>query len=168
MSRRRPVVLDCYGDVRSGHLPSEHPASRGSVAAVPIWWLGEVIGANVVFAGRAHRFGSHQVDELEMLAQVAAPGIVRAGWSRPLTARWGAAHPGSAGCPLTPRERQVLGLVGRGMSDREVAAALVISPKTAEKHVAAALRKTGAARRTGAVLRALDRGWLSADLVGDD
>ena len=45
--------------------------------------------------------------------------------------------------PLTAREQEVLGLLGRGCSDREVAAALVISRKTVEKHVGAVLRKTG-------------------------
>ena len=47
-----------------------------------------------------------------------------------------------------------------GLSDRAVAARLVISPETVEKHVGAVLRKTGVASRTAAVRRALERGWL--------
>ena len=62
--------------------------------------------------------------------------------------------------PLTPREDQVLRLLAAGLSDREVAARLGISPKTVEKHVGAVLRKTGAASRTAAAVRALQRGWL--------
>jgi DNA-binding NarL/FixJ family response regulator len=54
----------------------------------------------------------------------------------------------------------VLALLAAGASDREVAAALVISPKTVEKHVAAVLRKSGAPSRTAAVVRALGGGWL--------
>ncbi len=69
----------------------------------------------------------------------------------------------ASGSPLTPRELEVLALIGLGMSDREVAAALVISRKTAEKHVGALLRKTGTTRRTAAVMRALEWGWLSPD-----
>ncbi len=65
LARRRPVVLASYGDVPTGHLPATHPASRGAVAAVPIWWLGEVIGANVVFAGLRSEFTASEVDELE-------------------------------------------------------------------------------------------------------
>ncbi len=164
MSRRRPVVLASYGDVPAGHLPTAHPASNGSVAAVPIWWLGDVIGANVVFAGRRLEFTATEVDELELLTQVAAPGIVRAGThpTDPVVAH----SPESAtasGSPLTPRELEVLALLGLGMSDREVAARLMISHKTAEKHVGSLLRKTGTTRRTAAVMRALEWGWLSTD-----
>jgi DNA-binding NarL/FixJ family response regulator len=57
----------------------------------------------------------------------------------------------------------VLRLLADGLSDREVAVRLVISPKTVEKHVGAVLRKTGATSRTAAVVRALDRGWLVPD-----
>lgn len=63
--------------------------------------------------------------------------------------------------PLTRRERQVLGLLADGLTDREVAARLVISPKTVEKHVGAVLRKTDTPSRTAAVAQALERGWLS-------
>ncbi len=62
--------------------------------------------------------------------------------------------------PLTPREREVLRLLADGLSDREVAGRLMISPKTVEKHVGAALRKTGTPSRTAAVVLAIDRGWV--------
>src|SRR6185312_11911569 len=65
--------------------------------------------------------------------------------------------------PLTPRENQVLRLLADGLSDREVATRLGISPKTVEKHVSAVLRKTGTASRTAAVVHALDRGWLGTE-----
>jgi DNA-binding CsgD family transcriptional regulator len=61
---------------------------------------------------------------------------------------------------LTVREREVLALLADGLSDREVAARLVISPRTVEKHVGAAMRKTGAHTRTGAVVRATELGLL--------
>jgi signal transduction histidine kinase/DNA-binding NarL/FixJ family response regulator len=50
--------------------------------------------------------------------------------------------------PLTDREREVFGLVRRGMRDKQIAERLVISVKTVEKHVGAVLRKTGARNRT--------------------
>jgi DNA-binding CsgD family transcriptional regulator len=62
--------------------------------------------------------------------------------------------------PLTDREREVLGLLRRGLTDRAMAAALGRSPKTVEKHVAALIRKTGALNRTAAVAAAMERGWL--------
>ncbi len=71
--------------------------------------------------------------------------------------------------PLTPRETEVLRLLADGLSDREVAARLVISPKTVEKHVSAVLRKTGTTSRTAAVVQAMDRVRLAPDgAPGDD
>jgi DNA-binding CsgD family transcriptional regulator len=286
VTRRMPVVIDDYGDVRGGHLPPDHPASRGAAAAVPLWWRGEVIGVNVAFAGRTRRFTAAEIDAFELLTQSVAAAVVKAGrvvpslagvlreygrvvgpeigvrtvvtevgaprpvsddvasaaadlvalvgraasartsasrlhvavvnrddgvrllvqdevpdrlpasedplglgtgtWNELLAvvggdlggqvgvehvAGWGTLlradfplrppPPGPAQpSPLTRRERQVLGLLADGLTDREVAARLVISPKTVEKHVGAALRKTDTPSRTAAVVQALDRGWL--------
>ena len=55
---------------------------------------------------------------------------------------------------LTGRELEVLGLVTAGQSNREIAAALFISPKTASVHVSNILAKLGAATRTEAAARA--------------
>jgi DNA-binding CsgD family transcriptional regulator len=51
---------------------------------------------------------------------------------------------------LTDREREVLSLLARGMSNREIAAELFITPKTASVHVSNILGKLGAASRTEA------------------
>ena len=48
---------------------------------------------------------------------------------------------------LTPREAEVLTLVARGLTNREIAAALVISVKTASVHVSHILRKLGVPNR---------------------
>jgi len=48
---------------------------------------------------------------------------------------------------LTPREAQVLNLLARGYTNREIAAELVISVKTASVHVSHILRKLGAPNR---------------------
>jgi DNA-binding CsgD family transcriptional regulator len=306
VARRAPVLLERYADLPTGHLPAARPESQGPVAAVPIWWRGEVIGVNVLFAGRRSAFTVAEVDDLELLTQVAAAAIVRAGTGDPslahlLRRRAGAAGPtgvtttvtevgpvrpvsaavagvalellglaeaaaarrepaarlhvavmhgpdglrlllqdehavdrpaaeqpadgrragpppqepgghgdptgtgarsweelvGRAGggvtvervpgwgtlvradlpyetpppappaeaSPLSPREAEVLGLLARGLSDREIAEALVLSPKTVEKHVGAVRRKAGARTRTGAVTTALARGWLPREDV---
>ena len=55
---------------------------------------------------------------------------------------------------LTSRELEVLRLVAAGQSNREIAAALVISPKTASVHVSNILAKLGAATRTEAAVKA--------------
>jgi ATP/maltotriose-dependent transcriptional regulator MalT len=51
---------------------------------------------------------------------------------------------------LSAREAQVLRLVARGMSNREIGAALYISEHTAANHIRSILRKTGCANRTEA------------------
>ncbi|MFF3403436.1 LuxR C-terminal-related transcriptional regulator [Streptomyces sp. NPDC002659] len=48
---------------------------------------------------------------------------------------------------LSPREQEVAQLAGYGMSNREIAATLYLSPRTVESHVARAIRKVGALSR---------------------
>ena len=45
--------------------------------------------------------------------------------------------------PLTRRQREVADLVAQGLTDREIAARLVISPRTAESHVEQILTRLG-------------------------
>jgi DNA-binding NarL/FixJ family response regulator len=48
---------------------------------------------------------------------------------------------------LTPRERQIAGLIARGRSNRDIAQELLISPATAARHVANILAKLGFSSR---------------------
>jgi DNA-binding CsgD family transcriptional regulator/tetratricopeptide (TPR) repeat protein len=57
---------------------------------------------------------------------------------------------GGATAGLTDREREVLRLLSRGMSNREIGTELFITPKTASVHVSNILAKLGAASRTEA------------------
>ena len=56
--------------------------------------------------------------------------------------------------PLTRREREVIGLLADGLSGREIADRLVISPSTAAKHIEHAVGKLGVRSRTQAVVKA--------------
>lgn len=74
-----------------------------------------------------------------------------------------AAHSAGAARDRTgspPREIEVLCLVARGASNREIAAALVISEKTARNHVERSYAKIGVSNRIGASMYALQHGLV--------
>jgi len=61
---------------------------------------------------------------------------------------------------ITARELEILTLVARGFSNREIATQLFVSENTVKTHCARAFDKLGAARRTQAVLRGKELGLL--------
>jgi DNA-binding CsgD family transcriptional regulator len=72
------------------------------------------------------------------------------------------AEPASLPDALTAREAQILRLVARGLSNREIGAELIISEHTAANHVRSILRKTGCANRTEAASYAHRRALVDA------
>lgn len=62
--------------------------------------------------------------------------------------------------PLTARETEVLALVGQGLSNPEIAAALFIGESTVKTHLLYAFEKLGVGDRTRAVTRAMELGLL--------
>lgn len=67
---------------------------------------------------------------------------------------------------LRARELEVLKLVAQGMSNKEIASALVVSERTVQSHLINIFRKLGVRSRTGAALRAFRMGWLMPDNQG--
>jgi non-specific serine/threonine protein kinase len=61
---------------------------------------------------------------------------------------------------LTPREREVAALVAQGKSNGEIAAELVVSKRTAEKHIANILSKLRFSNRGQIMLWAIDTGLV--------
>ena len=61
---------------------------------------------------------------------------------------------------ITARELEILALIARGLSNREIAMQLFVSENTVKTHCARAFDKLGAARRTQAVQRGKELGLL--------
>ena len=61
---------------------------------------------------------------------------------------------------ITARELEILNLIARGLSNREIATELFVSENTVKTHCARAFNKLGAARRTQAVQRGKELGLL--------
>jgi NarL family two-component system response regulator LiaR len=72
----------------------------------------------------------------------------------------GAGSDRAPGPSLTPRELEVLGLLARGLSNRQIAADLVLSEKTVKTHVSSILGKLRLADRTQAALYAVREGLV--------
>ena len=63
--------------------------------------------------------------------------------------------PGADPTAITPAEDRVLSALCRGGSNRAIAAALVLSPRTVEGHISSLLQKSGCQSRTQLALWAL-------------
>lgn len=66
---------------------------------------------------------------------------------------------------LTPRQLEVLQLMVRGLSNKEIAGKLHLSETTVKSHVTAVLRKLGATDRTQAVVKAINEGIVEGQAL---
>jgi DNA-binding CsgD family transcriptional regulator len=124
-------------------------------------WLahtGYEYGRMLRSSGEPERAGSLLAEAEALAERVGMPTLVarirRLGLARARTRR--SPH------GLTEREADVLRLVARALSNREVGAALSISEHTVANHVKSILRKTGCANRTEAASYAHRRGLVES------
>jgi DNA-binding CsgD family transcriptional regulator len=111
------------------------------------------------------RAGDDRMQAAALLGEAAA--LADATGMRALSARIGRLGPAVAvPAPfpdsLSRREVEILRLVARGLSNRDIGAELTISEHTAANHVRSILRKTGCANRTEATTYAHRRGLVTA------
>jgi DNA-binding NarL/FixJ family response regulator len=172
--RRRPdvVLMDVRmprtdGLTATGRITAEPALAGTRVIVLTTFELDEyVFGA--LHAGAA----GFLLKDMEPAEVVEAVRIVAAGdalLAPRLTRRLIEAFVAGAGGPdpdtspledLTPREREVLALVGQGLSNAEIAETLVLSPLTAKTHVARLFMKLGARDRAQLVVLAYETGLV--------
>jgi DNA-binding NarL/FixJ family response regulator len=75
-------------------------------------------------------------------------------------------RPPEATVGLTEREREVVALVGAGLSNDEIAAKLVVSPATAKTHVSRSMTKLGVRDRAQLVVYAYEAGLVRPGWLG--
>ncbi|MEW2415566.1 response regulator transcription factor [Streptomyces sp. NPDC046866] len=103
-------------------------------------------------------------------AVVAGDALLSPGVTRRLIAEFAARSRGP-GAPqglerLTEREREVMALVGMGLSNEEIARRLVVSPLTAKTHVSRTMVKLGARDRAQLVVLAYESGLVRPGWLG--
>ena len=107
----------------------------------------------------AHSYLVKGADKAELIRAILAVAMARRCTAR----RWpggspscSARPPGLAVPDLTPREREVLGLLADGARDSEIARQLGMTDKTVRNHVWAILMKLQVTDRTAAAMKARD------------
>jgi DNA-binding CsgD family transcriptional regulator/GAF domain-containing protein len=130
--------------------------------AAPLISRGKIIGAIEVFSRANLQPDQEWLDFLEVLAQVAAVAIDRAGTLDRLhtaPATFGAVT--QIASPAFGRlQTQILGLVVDGMSNAAIADKVHLSPHTIKFHVQRILKQAGVANRTELARKATKEGWL--------
>ncbi|MFE6775011.1 response regulator [Streptomyces sp. NPDC057702] len=102
-------------------------------------------------------------------AVVNGDALLSPGVTRRLIAEFAARSKGPASVgltELTDREREVMALVGIGLSNEEIARRLVVSPLTAKTHVSRAMVKLGARDRAQLVVLAYESGLVRPGWLG--
>jgi HD-GYP domain-containing protein (c-di-GMP phosphodiesterase class II) len=139
-----------------------HRASAGAELPLPARLLAAADAYHAITEPRPHREPRAREQAAEELAREASAGrfdpdavtavVEAAGQQVPRIER-------PAG--LTEREAEVVGMLARGLQTKQVARALGISVKTADRHIQNAYGKIGVSTRAAATLFAMERGLIT-------
>jgi HD-GYP domain-containing protein (c-di-GMP phosphodiesterase class II) len=140
-----------------------HRGSRASDLPLMAWLLAAADCYQAMREPRAHRpalSASAAADELCRDAEAGrlAPEAVQA----VLAAAGQPGRPLRRPAGLSERECEVLGLIARGLTTKQVARRLGITPKTCDHHIQRLYGKAGVSTRAGATLYALEHGLVSS------
>ncbi|WP_017973185.1 ATP-binding protein [Actinopolyspora halophila] len=143
------AVYESEGDI--GTAVEWWKLAHSGYAALPQPYSAALMAEKLVFHGAGitpDRIGPEElVDSFERLGATGDAARCRHSLrctGRPVSSRRGRKGYGKE---LSPREREVTKLVARGRTNREIASALFLSPRTVEQHVAKAIRKLGLTNR---------------------
>jgi DNA-binding CsgD family transcriptional regulator len=157
-SRAIPGTLPAIGHGRGlillarGDLPAAHQAvesARDAWRARRRFWEGTwAVRDLAIIASKARRRGEAALllDETRALAAAAGATTLLDDAER-LARAWGPGQHVDPWHPLSEREFEVAELVAAGLTNREIAQRLVVSPKTVSAHITHILTKLGAGRR---------------------
>jgi DNA-binding NarL/FixJ family response regulator len=149
----RIILLTAYDDVRQKNYAMRAGAcafcTKDIEPELLIWVVRRVAAGSFVVDGR-----EMSAADLAMWLQMSGEGDSSVSAERYPTRQE------EIGQPLSVREMEVLGLVTRGLSNKEIATSLGISHQTVKNHITAILRKLGLNDRTQAAVYALQQGWV--------
>jgi DNA-binding NarL/FixJ family response regulator len=163
------VVMDLRMPVLDGveatrQIIGRHPDVR--VVVLTTFDLDEYVYASLRAGASAFLLKDAKEDQLVAAIRVAAqggslfaPAVTRRVIDR-FAAAGGPATPPPTAADLTPREREVWGLVAHGLSNADIAAELVVSEHTVKTHVASLLAKLQVPGRVQAVVLAYESGLV--------
>ncbi|MFE0460962.1 response regulator [Kitasatospora sp. NPDC058965] len=173
------VLMDIRMPVLDGLAATRQVTGRQELAAVKVVVLTTFELDEYVFEalrGGAAGFLVKDTEPADLLRAVrvvaAGDALLSPGVTRRLIGEFAArskAPAPAAGPPLaalTDREREVVALVGLGLSNEEIARRLVVSPLTAKTHVSRAMVKLGARDRAQLVVLAYESGLVRPGWLG--
>ena len=139
-----------------------HRGAGGAELALPARLLAAADAYQAMAEPRPHRKPIPAARAAEILADEASAGRLDADAVMAVVESAGQRAPRiQRPAGLTDREAEIVGMLARGLQTKQVAQALGISVKTADRHIQNAYRKIGVSTRAAATLFAMEHGLVA-------